>query len=246
VDHNSFGGRRKTYFALAAVLLGLLLLPGNAFAGTVWNLGADWSTTDNPNLPWSYNHGASPASGFNPAWDTGDFTPGVAAWTTAGTVPVWFQYAGQAYNGPSFDALTGDVITHTDHDDLSNVTWTSPIDGEIDITGGVWMPRYAGDEDERDNHWVLSLNGALLASGDIDFLTGHATRANPSSFDSGLVAVQTGDVVKLEFTPTIHHNGDFVGMDLNIEGGTPEPSTAWLLAGSVLLLAAKFHRSKRA
>ena len=242
MEHNSCGGRRQTHFALAAVLVGLLL-PGSAFAETVWNLASDWSTTINPNGPWSYNQGASPAINFM-TWDTSDFDPGLPSWTTAGSVPIWTLYSGETYQHGSFDALTGDVITHTDHNDLSNVTWTSPIEGGIDITGDAWMPRYAGDP--RDNHWALYLNTTLLASGDIfSYSTGRTTRANPSSFDSSVVVVQKGDVVKLEFTTIIHGNGDFVGIDLNIDE-VPEPATVLLLAGSVLLLAAKFHRSKRA
>lgn len=228
------------------MLLGLLLWPGGASAGTVWNLGADWSTTTNPNGPWSYNQGATPLSisDFNAAWDTPDFTGGVHAWTTAGSIPVWFRYAGEHYNG-SFDALAGDVITHTQGNPLSNVTWTSPIDGGIDITGGLWMPRQTVDD--RDSQWALYLNSTVLASGDISaHLAGRATRAAPSSFDSGWVAVHPGDVVKLVFTPYIGVNGDFVAMNLNIAEEVPESATAWLLAGSVLLLAAKFRLSNRA
>ena len=58
--------------------------------------------------------------------------------------------------------------------------------------------------------------------------------------------VHPGDVVTLEFEPYYHASGDFVAMGLNIEGEIPEPATGLLLAGSLLLLAAKFRLSKRA
>jgi hypothetical protein len=63
---------------------------------------------------------------------------------------------------------------------LANVTWTSPINGVVDISGAVWMGRDIG----RANDWRLYLNGGLLTGGSI-WSGDPYSRASPFTFESG-------------------------------------------------------------
>ena len=74
--------------AVAAIFVLNGLSPAAAGA-TVWDLADDWSDTQNPNGPWSYNAGASPIPTNFPNW-AGSGNP---AWAAApsgfGHIPVW-------------------------------------------------------------------------------------------------------------------------------------------------------------
>ena len=127
---------------------------------------------------------------------------------------------------------------------LANATWTSPINGVVDISGFAWIARDIG----RSNNWILSLNASVLSSGSVASGDSY-DRANPFQFVNGSggasvlddVADLVGDVIKLEIVNTAWA-GDFVGTSLTI-AQVPEPSTGLLVMVGLLGIAS---RSKRA
>lgn len=129
------------------------------------------------------------------------------------------------------DWQIGDIVTHSTDgfngigSGLSNVIWTSPLNGVIDVSGGTWMGRDIG----RGNHWDISLNGNLLTQGDI-FSGDSFDRSSPFAFAAGSggptvlnqISVVMGDVLRLQFTKT-SEPGDYAGVNLTITA-VPEPS----------------------
>jgi hypothetical protein len=126
--------------------------------------------------------------------------------------------------GITVDWHLGDIITHsTDNfngigSGPSNVIWTSPLNGTIDVSGGVWMGRDIG----RGNHWEISKNGIVLTGGDISSGDPYQ-RSNPFTFSAGSggpavlnqIQVLMGDVLRLQITRTTAP-GDYAGVNLSI------------------------------
>lgn len=190
------------------------------------DLSDDWSDTVNPNGVWSVNAGGTPLLHVADLSTTGIDVfptpqPGFTAQPIFGDItPVWFRAAGPLANGnPEWQI--GDIVTHTSRPFVpnSNVTWTSPVDGAVDILGGVWPTREFG----RSNDWFLYLNGTLLTSGTISSPDPY-DRTNPFLFElgsGGLLAVRdipvsVGDIVKLEFQQLFGDGEDYTGVDLQI------------------------------
>lgn len=223
--------------ALALVLLGCLFVGtplSTLSASLVYDLKMDWSDAANPNGPWSYREGNN-ALPHVADWQglSGDFTAVQPAWarfeTGSSNLPVWMKIASP--NAVSGDWQIGDIVTHSTDgfngigSGLSNVIWTSPFNGMIDVSGATWMGRDIG----RGNHWEIVLNGTLLTQGDI-FSGDSFNRSSPFNFAAGSggptvlnqIPVFTGDVLKLQFTKT-SGPGDYAGINLTISA-VPEPS----------------------
>lgn len=220
--------RRNFVSIFIRVNLITLLFTASAWAGTVYDLTADWSDTTNPNGVWSVNSGSVPLQPVADLTDTGiDYFPTPQPGFTAqpvfdDIVPVWFRSTGPLDNGNP-DWEIGDIITHTSRFDVpnSNVTWTSDFDGAIDILGSVWPTREMGGI----NDWFLYHNEVLLTGGTVASWDQY-DRSSPFLFELGAgglsvlqdIPVIVGDVVKLEL---VHQGGgseDYVGVDLNIVG----------------------------
>jgi hypothetical protein len=213
-------------------------------AAIVFDLKTDWSDLANPNGPWSYREGNNVLPHVAD-WQglSGDFTGVQPAWARAQTgntnLPPWMKIVSPA--GVPNDWQFGDIVTHsTDNfngigSGPSNVIWTSPLTGNIDVSGGVWMGRDIG----RGNHWDISLNGISLTGGDI-FSGDPFNRSNPFAFSAGSggptvlnqIPVAVGDVLKLQITRT-SEPGDYAGVNLTITA-IPEPSTI-IVWGLVLM-----------
>jgi hypothetical protein len=215
--------------ALRAITCCLFAVAGMqaAPAATTYDLKTDWSDQANPNGPWSYRQGSNVLPHVAD-WQglAGDFTGVQPAWARAETgntnLPSWFKIVSPA--GIPNDWQFGDIVTHSTDgfngvgSGPSNVIWTSPLNGRIDISGGVWMGRDIG----RGNHWELSLNGTLLSAGDI-FSGDSFNRASPFLYTSGSggpavlsqVPVVVGDVLQLQITKT-SSPGDYAGINLTI------------------------------
>jgi hypothetical protein len=218
--------RRNFVSVFVRVNLIALLFTASAWAGTVYDLTADWSDNTNPNGVWSVNSGPVALQPVTDLSDTGiDYfptpQPGFTALPIFGDiVPVWFRTTGPLDNGNP-DWEIGDIITHTSRFDIpnSNVTWTSDFDGAIDILGSVWPTRWG------INDWFLYYNDVLLTGGTV--AGGDPfDRSNPFYFELGAggpgalrnIPVVVGDVVELEVVRTDDGSEDYVGVDLRIVG----------------------------
>lgn len=242
----------KRYWLLIAI--GFCASPQFTLAQTTYDLRQNWSDAANPNGAWTYRQGSvalphvadwTPlgASVAQPAWATG---------TSAGAfLPAVFRTTSNPSPG-SLDWQTGDIVCHTtDNGNGSgfgplNILWTSPGQGVITISGGVWQAR---DTAGRSNRWSLVLNTTTLTGGDLTASDPY-NRANPFEFSTGTggatavtnVSVLSGDTVQLllERTSTA---GDFVGMNFVVTfTPIPEP-TAILATGLLITGLARMSRS---
>jgi hypothetical protein len=255
--------------ARVAVAIVLSVAP-SANSAVLFDLSGDWSDTNNPNGPWTYNGtGGVPLTIHRDDWDSTTnihFSSPQPAWTdTDGNtaVPAWFKStgatAGTFYN---LDFPVGRTGMHGPPDltapglplspnEFSSVTWTSPSNGFVNISGGVWLMRKSLG---RSMDWTLRLNGVSLSGGSLTS-TDSFTSSNPFKFLDGNggpsvlnVAVSTGDVVALELgRPTSDNSHEFVGVDFSILA-VPEASSFILWCGIVatVCFAAKVkHVSQR-
>lgn len=224
---------------MANMIRSFIWTAGLAIAGiqcanaAVYDLAADFSLIDNPNGVWSYNRqgtSALPAVQFNWAGT------GMDGWTTTFSgihPPAWLVSNGFGGAAPT------DIIVHsTDFSATpTNVTWTSPSSGLIDVTGQAWdIPHVVG----RDNAWSLSLNGVELAHrvGIVGVAKGSANAQFVNNVDLGMalsgLPVHAGDVLMFDIREFTNTAGKFTGVALSIDlKAVPIPS-AILLFGSVI------------
>lgn len=237
---------RKWRIVTTAMLAGFLLT-GSAVGGT-WDLTDDWSDTLNPNGVWSYNaavgdpltvhqddYGVWLGEPSQPAWAFNPVSVGGAH------LPSLFRCAADMIEG-GLDYPIGKVFIHGNdvwnsppayQSERANVAWTSPIDGEIVISGGVWHPNPGIG---RDVNWEIWHNQTQLTAGTIGYDDPYSSESMmPWSVGSGgegalTFMVNVGDEVRLE----ILWNQNFVaaffaGVDFHIEGtetgvaGSPGP-----------------------
>lgn len=138
--------------------------------------------------------------------------------------------------------------------DIAGVTWTSPVKGTANLSGGLWGvdPNSLG----RTSNWQISLNNTLLTNGRL-LPTDSFNSSNPLNFNSGSggldalsFEVDVDDVVNLEIFRTSPQASVFVGVDLTIDvevetieppEKTPEPSTilSLLTIGGTILAVSK-------
>lgn len=237
----------RSNFKYVASLVGMVALAGAA-SGQTFDLNTDWSDTQNPNGAWSYREGnnALPAVA---SWQAG-----LGGWNVAqpgwarsqdgnNRLPFWFKSNGS--ENFVHDFIQGDVVVHTTDDTngvgqgFANVAWTSPSDGEVNVSGGVWMGRDIG----RANVWQIYLNDVLLTTGTIG--SGDAyDRATPMGLNEGSggtnsvsdLVVSAGDVLRLEFQKA-SQAGDFVGVNMTISlKPVPTPGALGLLGVGMLAM----------
>jgi hypothetical protein len=217
-----FTVRRITCGSVLVVGMALAVIAGSireAAAQMVWDLAADWSDAQNPNGVWSYNGspGTPIALHQSPDWDSTDccYTQDQPAWAldvapNNDHIPFWLKVVSPVtFFTPGvegFDEPIGTVVTHPKGAGVpSSVTWASPIDGFIDISGGVWVAQL---HDSRSSNWILSINGSPLTSETVTALDGN-TSASPFPLSNGSggsvgitdVEVEIGDVITLSFEP---------------------------------------------
>jgi hypothetical protein len=250
---------RRTNWALLA-LAWFSLVPA-ARAGSVADLAADWSDSNNPNTAsfgtWSYRQGSSllpEVANWNGAGTVG-FTVTQPAWAPSNNAGDFLPAEFKARSVPTgVDWQVGDVVVHTtdsfngDSNGPANFLWTSPSTGIVTISGDVWDARpLAG----RDNSWSLLVDGTVVSSGaSID----GTDRANPFLFSAGTggtaaltVDVVAGSTIDLQITAT-SAAGNFVGVNFTLTGSSvPEPSGLVLggLAVSALAVTASVRRIRK-
>ena len=174
------------------------------------------------------------ASGGRPSRPTLTPTPAWLEWelgrqpawaNTASAIPVpgWAKSVGQS----KYDIPAGRVFCHTP----ATVRWTSPITGNIQISGGLWAVR---NLEKRVQRWQLRKNGIPLTGGQIGW-SETCTSTTPQYFavgSGGLTALQIGvrqgDRIDLGFEVAAVC-GDHIGVDLKIMAVGLDKS--WDLAG---------------
>ncbi len=238
-------------FTRLATFLSTLLLSCAAIADpTVYNLTADWSDTQNPNGPWSYNYNNAPIPVYQTFWwgqsGWGDNWIGDGA-ILKGTPPAGTDPWGGSVP-PPHDWLPGDVMMHAvsipygGDSKFLNVTWTSPGDGTISISGRAWDGEIFSD---RDMRWGLSVGGQLIAQR-LSVIGLYRTDSGAQFANNLLpgytltsIPVTQGEVVDFVIATQTYY-GHFMGVDETIAfTPVPEPGTAAMfavaLAGLVLL-----------
>jgi len=222
------------------------LFGNTAMAAPDWDLATDWSDTQNPNGVWLLRgNGGAPFTTNVPDYDpdsNDDFTGPQPAWADApynpnffvpGHVPMWFKSLGLT-GGTTFnlDAPAGRAGMHSTgvgSNGPGGVEWTSPVSGDVTITGGTWLMRQRNPV-----NWSLTLNGVSFTGGT---LLGDGTYTSSNIFNyadgsGGLgaltVPVVIGDKINLVLSEPFGYGGEFVGVDLSIT--LPEPSSSALLA----------------
>ncbi len=247
---------------IVLILAWLCVLPA-ARAGSVADLAADWSDSNNPNTAsfgtWTYRQGSSPLPEV-PNWNgagTVGFTQTQPAWAPSNTagdfLPGEFK-ARSVPNSAGVDWQVGDVVVHTTDpangasNGPANFLWTSPNSGTVTISGDVWA---AATLSGRNNAWSLLVNGVVVSSGtNIDGYD----RSSPFLFSDGTGGtaaltqqVTAGSTIDLEITRTTSL-GYFVGANLTItESSVPEPNGLILggLAVSAFAIKALARRIRK-
>jgi hypothetical protein len=229
-----------------------------AAALTIYDLAADWSDASNPNGVWSYDGSpGTPIATHVADWDPGSsaFLAAQPAWAaaalpSAGHVPMWLKSVGSGVAG--VDLPAGTVGMHGSESAAAGVTWTSPGDGTVDVSGATWQFIKAGVHASRSMTWKILLNGSLLTSGVISGADAF-TSAAPFDFSAGSggagalggIAVATGDVITLQFEK-LSLSATFAAAELAIAFDAPEPAGLALVGAGLIALAARRAGARRA
>jgi len=220
------------------------VLPANSI--TVYDVTADWSDAANPNGVWSYREGTNLLPHVT-TWQglSSDFGTAQPAWARfeVGTSNIPCVFRSSAVVNIVHDWQTGDVVTHSTDpangigSGVSNIVWTSPLNGTVNVAGAVWMGRDIG----RGNHWSLLVKSIAVTGGDIS--SGDAySRAAPFNFSAGSggpsvlngIPVSVGDQIELQISRN-SVSGDYAGIQWTVTvatvsgvGGTPPRAGLWL------------------
>jgi hypothetical protein len=232
---------RKLSLLVCGICLFQLAVPAHA---DIFDLAGDFSDSSNPNGVWGFRQGSVLLTHFPQPVDGNalNSAAGNGFWgVTANFSGVPFilrtTQSGSAtppYNNGDF--LAGDVIGHSSNSGAEfRITWTAPSAGNVSYSGAVW---YAHSIVTRSNDYMIDLNGgAALNSGTV---TNGQDRSNASVFSSGLIAVQSGDVLSLTLARSAGQSfGSISGVDWTLDfSAIPEPGSALLLAlaGTVMAL----------
>jgi hypothetical protein len=245
---------RPTYpgaYRWIVVVVGIVFASTCRAVGITWDLRSDWSDTTNPNGAWTYKAGNAVLPRVA-QWPLAPPSPPLGGWGVT-NLPFWFK---STTSPAGVDWQVGDVVVHTQDDfngagnGTANITWTSPLNGAVNITGNAWM---AAEIDSiaggpRGNRWNLYVRNALVSTGTV--ASGDVySRANPFLFAAGSggpgplanVPVSVGDKITLEVVRT-SVDGYFVGTNLTITA-VPEPSAVALLGGGAI--GFRFVRKRR-
>jgi len=216
---------------LQVLCLSLIHAETGIASPVVYDLVADWSDERNPNGVWTYtgNNGVVLTTSLK-EWDPRGFMfSGQRAWANAvlpklNHVPMWFKAT-----EPSIIDVPGVGVHGSEGstDAWVGLTWRSPVNATISISGGVWQAWkseagvFGGNHRNRNSDWRLRMNNTVLASGNVSGTDAYSSSSpfalvdGASSRSLNNISVSMGDVVVLEFiSPTSY--ATFVGVDLVI------------------------------
>ena len=239
--------------ALSVVALGAAALFSDAASATTYNLTSEWSTSSNPNGPWTLRGDSTVLPTFFASHPL-DGSSGVWAPNNVGGnfLPGFFKAVDSL--GAPFDWSIGDVVTHTPDKANgttfinSNVLFTAPSAGTANISGSVWNARVSTPF--RPQAWQLFVNDVLQTSGSLPG-DGSNGSGSPDEFSLLNVALLAGDTVMLAMyrtDTTGDSTGDYVGLDLTVElnaSAVPLPAALPLFAAGLGVLGFFGSRRKR-
>ena len=256
-NNNNFRPQKlgeKPFFHLtgriAAIACSMALLQLAATAAAVdvyhYSLVNDWSDVQNPNGVWSYNLNSSPITTHQtfwwgqPGWGYLDFSDGGIM---KGSYPANMNDPWGDPTGSAHDWQDGDVAMHAlsipygGDTSFLNVTWTSPADGIIDITGRAWDAKIYSD---RVVAWLLIVGGQTIAQCSSAY---GLYRTDPGAqFESNLIGdsqltgipVVQGQIVEFRVVAQTYY-GQYVGVQEDITlTVVPEPGTGCLLLAGLI------------
>jgi len=211
----------------------LLFAGGAAKAGSgagphIYNLTTDWSNTSNPNGVWSYNQNTAPISQFQTLWwgmgGWGYSWIGEGCILKAAAYPTGITDPWGEVLAPPHDWQAGDVVMHAlsppygGDSTFVNITWTSPGNGTINISGRAWDAQIFSD---RDVSWSLIVGGQTVAQRSSVrgiFRKDKAARFSANQLGEHAldgIPVSRGEVVEFRIVATTYY-GHFVGIQEQI------------------------------
>lgn len=129
----------------------------------IYDLAGDFSDENNPNGAWSYRNGIGALIETHvEEWLNGDLGLEQPAWAVSTMfTPGWALSNGASFVGPhpEYDWPIDTVMSHG----RSIARWRAPGDGNVTISGGVWLLRNFG----RDQSVRIVYNGAVFAAGSL-------------------------------------------------------------------------------
>jgi len=216
------------------ILVASLLLIGHAAAGTnsngrqIYDLKKDWSNTSNPNGAWSYNQNQTPISQFQTFWwgqpGWGYIWIGEGCIFKANPYPAGITDPWGETLTPAHDWKAGHIVfaalspPYGGDTTFVNVTWTSPADGTIDISGRAWDAQIVAD---RDMSWSLIVGGDTVAQR--SSIRGIFRKDKSARFNANRIVkhpltripVTQGEIVEFRLVATTYY-GHFAGLDEQI------------------------------
>ncbi len=212
----------KMRIALAGCLL-LVLCPVISH-GEVWNLGDDFSATQNPNGVWSFGWRDTPEqqlalftdnSPLNDCdlwwWWDGEMNPGV-----------WYNFHDEPYHCVStYDLPPHTTYFHPGQTQQTVVRWTAPQDMTVLLTAHFVM-------------WDLGSDIVrVYANGTELFSATLSTLWQPAGYTTRLT-VQAGDVIECAVDP-ISYYYDTTQLDFTVETAGPPMGACCFASGACLL-----------
>ncbi len=208
-----------------------------------FHAAGDFSTTTNPNGPWSYGgtptlggtFTASTIAGPSPSCSNSNLT----GWVTAGDQPyVLSPLGGQQDCAGSITVPTGVLDMHPTSDGIySVVRFTSPYAGIFDVTGFFQALHY-GDTDDHVLASGTPITNLYLQSNHQGSVAGFSLTVNLNAGDTLDFAVGMG---------SNGYAGDSTAFDATITDAsqTPEPATWFLIASGLCAATVLRRRSAR-
>ena len=227
----------RTTAAISVLFVAISL---QAAAVTVpWDAARDFSTSSNPNGPWSYGFSSNPGTGFAPATSCSVIIPEFVGWcafqpgAVNGEPWVVKNTSGTTQQGGSMRLVPGQLGMHPGPAaEVAKIRWTAPKRGYYQFDGSFESRSLAGAGATVDVH--ILLNGFPLLQENIS--GGFGPGSGPEfSIRWGM---QAGDHV--DFTVGAGGNGynsDPTALDVAIQG-VPGPSTGLLLVTALTMMAA--------